>query len=228
MGVVGLVMAGGRGSRFNISEEKPLVKLAGIPIINYVLKALKEAKSVDDVIVAVSNNTPKTTKILSRLPVSIVKTPGKEYVYDMAYAIRKLALKTVLVIGSDLPLITGEIIDLVVEKYKISGKSALNVVIPLKTRNKLGLSGAYAFALNGKQVVPAGINIIDGNKIDNKELDEEIFLLDKKEVALNINTIADFEIARALISKSARKNIGSHNDSYYHFSNNRNISGKYS
>ena len=44
MGVVGLVMAGGKGSRLDLSEEKPLIKLANVPVINYVLKALKEAK----------------------------------------------------------------------------------------------------------------------------------------------------------------------------------------
>ena len=110
MGIVALVMAGGKGSRLDLSEEKPLIKLAGIPVINYVLQALKEAKSIDNIVVAVSNNTPRTTEILSNLPLSIIKTPGKEFVYDMAYVIKKLKLQTVLVIGSDLPLITGEII----------------------------------------------------------------------------------------------------------------------
>ena len=207
MGIVALVMAGGKGSRLDFSEEKPLITLAGIPIINYVLQALKEAKNIDNIVVALSNNTPRTSAILSKLPLSIIKTPGIEFVYDMAYAIKKLELKTVLVIGSDLPLITGEIIDFIINKFNISGKSALNVVVPLKTRNKLGLSKAYVFDLNGKQVVPAGINIINGNKIDDAELDEEILLLDRTEVALNINTTADFKVASNLFSKNKRKKV---------------------
>jgi uncharacterized protein (TIGR00454 family) len=226
MGVVGLVMAGGKGSRLGLSEEKPLIKIANVPVINYVLKALKEAESIDNVVVAVSYNTPKTAKNLSTLPVSIVKTPGKEYVYDMAYAIRKLDLKTVLVIGSDLPLITAEIIDLIAREFNICGKSALTVVVPLKTRKKLGLSGTYAFTLGGKQVVPAGINMIDGNKIDNDELDEEILLLDRREVALNINTMADYKVARDLISNLTRTNNGSPVGSYFSSDNNYSISKK--
>jgi adenosylcobinamide-phosphate guanylyltransferase len=219
-------MAGGKGSRLDLSEEKPLIKIANIPIINYVLKALKEAKSIDNVVVAVSYNTPKTTKHLSKLPVSIIKTPGKEYVYDMAYAIRKLDLKTVLVIGSDLPLITAEIIDLIARKFNNCGKSALTVVVPLKTRNKLGLSGIYAFTLGEEQVVPAGINMINGNKIHKDELDEEILLLDRREVALNINNVDDYKVARDLISKITRKNISSPIGSYFSSDNNSSISKK--
>ena len=162
---------------------------------------MKKAKNVDDIIVSVSDNTPQTTQLLSKLKISTIKTPGKEFVFDMAYAIKKLALKTVLVIGSDIPLITSEIIDLIIKKYRASNKSALNVVIPLKTRVDLGLSRAYEFDFNNEKVVPAGINVIDGTKINKKELDEEVLLLEKKELALNINTLADLTVAQDLLSK---------------------------
>ena len=207
MGITALVMAGGKGSRLNISEEKPLIKLAGKPLIEYVLKGLRDAKSIDTIVVAVSNNTPKTTQLLSEIQVSIIKTPGKGYVYDMAYAIRKLKLQTVLIIGSDLPLISGQIIDLIVKKFNTCGKSALNVVVPLKTRKKLELSGAYTFDLDGKKVLPAGINIINGKKIDEIKLTEEVYLLDKKEVALNINTQNDLKVAQNLLSISLIKEV---------------------
>lgn len=201
MAITALIMAGGKGSRFKASQEKPLIKLNGKPVITYVLNSLKQAKNIDNIIVSVSENTPQTTKFLSKLRISTIKTPGKDFVYDMAYAIKQLSLKTVLVIGSDIPLITSKIIDQIIEKYKDSNKSALNVVVPLKTRIQLGLSRAYEFNLNNEKVVPAGINIINGAKIENKELDEEILLLEKKEVALNINTLNDLIIAKKLISK---------------------------
>lgn len=201
MGITALIMAGGKGSRLKTSEEKPLIKLDGKPIITYVLNALKQAKNIDNVIVSVSENTPQTTQLLSQLKISTINTPGKNFVYDMAYAIKKLSLKTVLVIGSDTPLITSEIIDQIIEKYRTSKKAALNVVVPLRTRVQLGLSRAYEFDFNKEKVVPAGINIINGSKIDNEELNEEVLLLEKTEVALNINTLDDLVIAKNLISK---------------------------
>jgi GTP:adenosylcobinamide-phosphate guanylyltransferase len=51
-------------------------------------------------------------------------------------------------------------------------------------------------------VVPAGINVIDGRRIDEKELDEEICLLDRKEVAVNINTVQELSVAESLFAKA--------------------------
>jgi len=201
MGVTALVMAGGKGSRMALSEEKPLLQVGGKPVIAHVLAALKNAKKVDFVVVAVSDYTPKTAKLMSKFPVSFIQTPGKEYVSDMGYAVRALKLQTVLAIGADFPLITAEVIDAIVEYYEQSGKPALSVAVSMEIKAKLGLGGNYGFELNGKRVVPAGINVIDGRRIDEEEMDEEIYVSDRKEVAVNINTIQELRIAEELFSK---------------------------
>ena len=205
MGVTALVMAGGKGTRMTLSEEKPLLQVGGKPVIEHVLTALKEAKKVSSVVVAVSDYTPKTAKLMPKFPVSVIKTPGKEYVSDMGYAVRTLGLQTVLAIGADFPLITSEVIDAIVEHYERCGRPALSVVVSMGTKAKLGLGGKYGFELNGKHVVPAGINVIDGRRIDEKELDEEMYLSDRQEVAMNINTIQELKIAEELFSKRRLK-----------------------
>jgi adenosylcobinamide-phosphate guanylyltransferase len=201
MGVTALVMAGGKGSRMALSEEKPLLQVGGKPVIEHVLTALKNAKKVSAIVVAVSDYTPKTAKLMRKFPVSVIKTPGKEYVSDMGYAVRTLRLQTVLAIGADFPLITAEVIDAVVECYERCGKPALSVVVSMETKAKLGLGGKYGFELNGERVVPAGINVIDGRRIDEEELDEEMYVVDRKEVAMNINTVQELRIAEELFSK---------------------------
>jgi len=188
-----------------LSAEKPLLKVGGNPVIAHVLSALKNAKKVDSVVVAVSDYTPKTAKLLPKFQVSVIRTPGKEYVSDMGYAVRALKLQTVLAIGADFPLITAEVIDDIVGYYERCGKPALSVVVSMETKKRLGLSGKYGFELNGKRVVPAGINVIDGRRIDEEELDEEICVLDRKEVAVNINTVQELRIAEALFRKGAHK-----------------------
>ena len=202
MGVTALVMAGGKGARMALAEEKPLIQMSGKPIIEHVLMALKNAKKVNSIVVAVSDYTPKTAQLMLQFPVKVVKTPGKEYVYDMGFAVRTLGLQTVLAIGADLPLITAEVIDAIVECFERCGKPALSVVVSMETKEKLGLSGKYGFELDGRHVVPAGINVIDGRRIDEKELDEEICLLDRKEVALNINTVEELRIAETLFKNT--------------------------
>ena len=200
MGVTALVMAGGKGTRMALSEEKPLLKVGGKTVIEHVLSALKSAKKVDSIVVAVSIYTPKTAGFMAKFPVKIIKTPGKEYVSDMGYAVKKLRLQTVLAIAADLPLITGEVVDAIVDCYEQCGKPALAVVVPMETKEKLGLGGEYAFKLEGRHVVPAGINVIDGRRIDEEELDQEVCVVDWKEVAVNINTLEELKIAERLFA----------------------------
>jgi adenosylcobinamide-phosphate guanylyltransferase len=202
MGVTALVMAGGKGTRMALSEEKPLLKIGGNAVIKHVLTALKKAKKVNSIVVAVSDYTPKTAKLMLQFPVSVIKTPGKEYVSDMRYAVKSLNLHSVLAIGADLPLITSEVVDAIVDCYERCGKPALSVVVPMETKEKLGLGREYAFKMGNIRVVPAGINVIDGQRIDEKELDEETCLLDRKEVAVNINTVQELRIAESLFAKA--------------------------
>jgi adenosylcobinamide-phosphate guanylyltransferase len=201
MGVTALVMAGGKGTRMALSEEKPLLQVGGKPVIQHVITALKNAKKISAIVVAVSDYTPKTAKAMKELPVSVIKTPGKGYVSDMGYAIRSLRLRTVLAIGADLPLVTAEIIDAIVERYERCGKPTLSVVVSKEMKTQLGLDGKYGYELNGTHVVPAGINVIDGWMINEEELEQEIYVLDRKEVAMNINTIQELRIAENLLKK---------------------------
>jgi len=200
MGVTALVMAGGKGTRMALSEEKPMLKVGGKTVIEHVLSALKSAKKVDSIVVAVSIYTPKTAGFMAKFPVKIIKTPGKEYVSDMGYAVKKLRLQTVLAIAADLPLITGEVVDAIVDCYEQCGKPALAVVVPMETKEKLGLGAEYAFELEGRRVVPAGINVIDGRRIDEEELYQELCVVDWKEVAVNINTLEELKIAERLFA----------------------------
>jgi len=201
MGVTALVMAGGKGSRMALAEEKPLLRVGGKPVIEHVLAALENAEKVDAIVVAVSDYTPKTAEHLAKFPVKVVKTPGKEYVSDMGYAVKTLKLQAVLALAADLPLITSEIIDEVVRRYEECGKPALTVTVHMTAKTRLGLGGEYAFGVEGELVVPAGINVIDGSRIDEEELDDAVCILDRNEVVVNINTVQELKIAEELFQK---------------------------
>jgi adenosylcobinamide-phosphate guanylyltransferase len=101
-------------------------------------------------------------------------------------------------------VITADVIDAIVEYYERCGKPALSVVVSMETKAKLGLCGKYGFELNGNRVVPAGINVIDGLRIDEEEMDEAIYVSDRKEVAMNINTIQELKIAEDLFQKTLK------------------------
>lgn len=198
MGVVALVMAGGRGTRMKLRGEKPLLEVGGKPLIEHVLNALKNASMVDKIVVVVSRHTPKTARTIKGFSVKVLETPGKDYVSDTRCAIKNLKLDTVLTISADLPLIKSEVIDEVIAFYELRGKPALTVAVPLETCEKLGLEVDHIFEVNSRRLVPAGINVIDGRQVNEKELKEEILVVDREEVAVNVNTPKNLKIAECL------------------------------
>jgi adenosylcobinamide-phosphate guanylyltransferase len=202
MGVTALVMAGGKGTRMRLVEEKPLIRVCGKPVIQYVIEALSKAKRIDSIVVATTKCTPKTAALMSQFPVKIVETPGKNYVSDMGYAAQNLNLGVFLAIAADLPLVTPQALNAIVSHYERCGKPALTVAVPLETKTRLGMSIEYKFKMDNQDVVPTGINVIDGSKRYGDEwLDQDIYLLDLPELAVNINTVQELQLAEHLLSE---------------------------
>ena len=198
--IYAILMAGGMGTRLKVPEEKPLFKLHDKPLIKYVIDNLNASKLIDEIVIAVSPNTGKTTEYLRSLDgnFKILDTSGKDYLKDLSYILdyfEKNSKKDILLfINADLPFISTETIDYVLEHYLNSDKDALSVLVPVEVYEKLGLEYSYEF--DGK--VPSGLNIL---RSENIIQDENQLVLSKVELALNINTIPDSEIAEKLYSK---------------------------
>ena len=198
--IYAILMAGGMGTRLKVPEEKPLFKLRDKPLIKYVIDNLNASKLIDEIVIAVSPNTGKTTEYLRSLNgnFKILDTSGKDYLKDLSYILdyfEKNSKKDILLfINADLPFISTETIDYVLDYYLKSDKDALSVLVPVEVYEDLGLEYSYEF--DGK--VPSGLNIL---RSENIIQDENQLVLSKVELALNINTIPDSEIAEKLYSK---------------------------
>lgn len=186
--VTAVVMAGGKGKRMGLEVEKPMISIFGKPLICYVLSALKESHKLDNIIIATSEHTPQTSLYAKKHGFTVYKTPGKGYVEDLGYILEKLsstdACNIILTITADLPLITSEIIDEVIENYEQSSKPAMSVMVPLSVYQEHGLHPTLCW----EDMVPSGLNILRGN---NNQQDEEVLRLAKIELAVNINSPED-------------------------------------
>ena len=198
-----LLMAGGRGTRLGLGVEKPLVKVAGRPLIDYVVEALKQARYVERVVVVASRHTPNTYEAARRLGVETLKSPGEGYVEDLRYAVKALGLRgPVLVVACDLPLMSAPLIDHIVRYYFTHcSKPSLAVVAPYEVYEALGIRPSYVFEAEGLMVAPSGINVLDASLIDEEWIDEELLVLRRVEVAVNINTLKDLQLAERLINE---------------------------
>ena len=192
--IYAILMAGGRGTRLKVPCEKPLFKLHDKPLIKFVLDNLTASKLIDEIIIAVSPNTRETTQYLKSLNgnFKILDTSGEDYLKDLSYILDYFEKKSkddvLLFINADLPFISTETIDEVLNVYLDSDKDALSVVVPVEIFDDLGLN--YSYEYNG--CVPSGLNVL---RSENIVQDEKQLMLKKVELALNINTILDSKIA---------------------------------
>ena len=195
--IYAILMAGGRGTRLKVPCEKPLFKLHDKPLIKFVIDNLNSSRLVDEIIIAVSPNTRKTTEYLKSLDdeFTILDTSGDDYLKDLSFILDYFEGKSkkdiLLFINADLPFISSETIDSVLNYYLDSDKDALSVVVPVDVFDDLGLDYSYEYEGN----VPSGLNVL---RSENIVQDENQLVLDKVELALNINTIPDSEIAEKL------------------------------
>jgi adenosylcobinamide-phosphate guanylyltransferase len=176
--------------------EKPLLEISGKSMLQRIIEVLRVSTSIERIVVASSPNTPATTMKAKELGVENVVTPGDGFEEDMRFAIRQLSLVDVLVISSDLPFVTSDIIEQAVREYRISGSPALAVMARAELYEKLGSKPEYVFKIHGQNLVPVGINIIDGRHIDEGALDQVELVINSGDVALNVNTVNELWSAR--------------------------------
>jgi adenosylcobinamide-phosphate guanylyltransferase len=200
-----LIMAGGRATRMGTKVEKPLLEVSGKPMLQLVIEVLKRTK-VDRIVVASSPNTPSTSIEARRMGVEVLVTPGDGFEEDTRFAIRRLSLGDVLVVSADLPFITADIVERAVQKYRSSGKPALAVMAKPEVYGEIGSKPQYLFKVDGQDFVPVGINLINGRRIDEGELDQTIFVIDSGDVVLNVNTSRELDLARKRFSDKSGTN----------------------
>jgi adenosylcobinamide-phosphate guanylyltransferase len=195
MSLTALVMAGGKATRMGGSVEKPMLQVEGKSMLLRVIDTLR-AVPLDRIVVATSSNTPNTTTEANRLSAEVVSTPGNGFEEDMKFAIKKLGFGDVLVVSADLPLITPDIIREAIRRYHQSGKPALAVMAKFEDYECLGIEPQYVFEINGQRLAAVGINLINGNRIDEGELDQEVLIVDSLDVIMNVNNAQELELAR--------------------------------
>jgi adenosylcobinamide-phosphate guanylyltransferase len=201
--VPALIMAGGKGSRMGLPNEKPLLPFLGKPLVDWVAEAILDAKKVSEFYVVTSSNTPETEKHCLNKGWKVVHTNAKGYHGDLKQVVSMLGLVgPVLTMPSDVPAITGPALDKVVNAFEVCGKDFLAVFVPIKARKNLELSISSTDEYKGKCYAVSGVNIINGAKIQSDgKIETSAIVTEETEVLLNINTVKDLEIAEKIMMK---------------------------
>ncbi|MCW8802520.1 MAG: NTP transferase domain-containing protein [Candidatus Bathyarchaeota archaeon] len=197
-----MIMAGGKGTRFSNEMEKPMALFMGKPLIRRVIDATKQAKKISEIYVAVTSISPKTAQEAKKAGVTVIETDGNGYHEDVQQAVQKVNLVSpVLIISSDLPLLTGEFLDEIISKYEQSGKPALTVMIPEEAFRKFELEAVSLYEHKGKMYAVSGINIIHGKRI-LEEQDQELIASSRPEAVFTVNSLNDLETVKQYETKT--------------------------
>jgi len=190
-------MAGGRGSRLKMGE-KPLVRIFGRPLIDYVVSALCDS-SVERIFVATTDHVPETRKWAKERELEVVETPGRGFVADMVSAVKSAGVtEPIMIVMADLPLIRPDIIDEIIEVYEERPEPALSTHTPLRLHSLLGRRPDSLFNYRGQLIVPAGVNILDGAEIE-KEQEDYHMILERIELAVNVNVPEDLRLCEKIM-----------------------------
>ena len=192
--MIGLIMAGGRGTRMDSNEEKLLLKYKK-PVILHVVDALQNANCFSKIIALTSSNSPNTEKILKETGIDIISSRGESFVSDLNEMLQQLD-EIVFVTSGDLPLLDSQIVKTILDHHEAE-QTWTSIVTTLPFQKTLGIKSDCI--IENHDYVQTGISIVDAKKITNLDPVEEKFLvIDDKRIGLNLNTKDDYNLLRSL------------------------------
>jgi adenosylcobinamide-phosphate guanylyltransferase len=200
------VTAGGKGSRISeLGVEKPLVLVAGKAMIDRILDELGRSSRIDRIYVSVSPLAPRTREHLEGKGVVIIDTPGNGYVADLNGSMGTIKEDAVLVCPSDMPLITAEGVDALIEAYDERAQPSLTVALPPNVIGSLGLMVTYVEEIEGRPLSFCGVSVVDRKEmLTGNFLPGGYYVTEKEEFAVNVNTVHDLRLAERILEERPR------------------------
>jgi len=201
--LIAAVMCGGRASRMQQGViEKPLLKVNSIAMVERVVLALVSSDRFDRIVAAVSPNTPNTKELLKSKGIEIIETSGEGYSNDLSYLLSKLKPRRVMVVPSDLPLLNSQIVSEILDAIDNSGSSsmkehgpAISIVIEKGFVERIGAKPSIVV----DRYCHSGITIFNTISFSTEAIEEYYWVMNRKEIALNVNTKEELELAKKLL-----------------------------
>ncbi|MGI0037410.1 MAG: NTP transferase domain-containing protein [Nitrososphaera sp.] len=194
-------MCGGRGTRMGGNTEKPLVSVGGSPLVERVVNALRNSHRFERIVAAVSPNAPATREFVRSIGVQVLETPGAGYSQDLSVLLIGLRPSRVLVISADMPLVSGQIIGEVASIEQT--KPLLSIILTKEFVDTIGITPSVPFRHHKVDYCQSGISVFDTSRHSGGAVEEEYVVMDRTEIALNVNTRKELELAEKLLVQRA-------------------------
>lgn len=195
-----------------------MTPVAARPMVDRVLDALVGSR-VETTHAVVSPHATETRAHLvdERPELPVIDAPGDGYVADLQYAMERVgtgradesveaaeaAPPPLLTVAADLPLADAAAVNGVIDAARAAGgddaPTALTVCVPASRKRELGVSADAVTDIDGRGIVPAGINVVGGDETGG-DGDAAVHLTEDARVAVNVNYPSDVRIAERLLA----------------------------
>jgi adenosylcobinamide-phosphate guanylyltransferase len=200
-------MCGGRASRMQQQQEgieKPLLKVDGVAMVERVVSALASSNRFNRIIAAVSPNTPKTNEFLKSKGIETIETAGKGYSQDLSDTLSKLKPQKVMVIPADIPLLNSQIVNEILNTIidddndrQAQEEPAISIILEKEFLQRMGVKPSIVLT---NQYCHSGVTIFNTMAVGGTEpVKERYLVMNRKEIALNVNTKEELELAEKLL-----------------------------
>ena len=196
--MIAAVMCGGKASRMQQGGiEKPLLKVDGIAMVERVISALASSYRFDRIVAAVSPNTPKTKQFLKSRRIWTIETSGEGYSKDLSHLLSKLKPEKVMSVPCDIPLLNSQIIKEILNTihYMQEQEPAISIMLEKGFVEGIGVKPSVVL----DQFCHSGITIFNTMAVDTEPAKEHYIIMNRKEIAINVNTKEELELAEKLL-----------------------------
>jgi GTP:adenosylcobinamide-phosphate guanylyltransferase len=202
--MIAAVMCGGKGTRMGLSNnEKPLLKIKGKTLIGWVINALLDSQRFVKIVGVSSPNTPQTSRFLQYHYghlIDIIEAKGANYSDDLCSLLDKIKPFKTFIVSADLPLLSPKMIRKIVKFCTGIHSQCISIVLEEYFVRCLGIKPSIVFNIGKQEYCHSGIMIIDSSKSKTQQnLDEYYLVMNEKEIAINVNTPMDLNVAKKLI-----------------------------
>ncbi|HEV8405781.1 MAG TPA: NTP transferase domain-containing protein [Nitrososphaera sp.] len=197
--LIAAIMCGGAASRMQGNVEKPLIKVGGVAMVEHVISALASSKKFSRIVAAVSPKTPKTKEFLKSKGIEIIDTPGEGYPHDLSGLLQKLRPEKVLVVPADVPLLDAQVVGDITDATSSKQEPAVSIVLEKEFVENIGAKPSVVFG----RYCHSGITVFDTASVVGETVQERYVVTNRKEIALNVNTKEELELAEKLLVQRA-------------------------
>ncbi|MDD9842371.1 MAG: NTP transferase domain-containing protein [Thaumarchaeota archaeon] len=192
--MIGLVMAGGRGTRMAAMGEK-LALGEGGPIVGRVVGAMAGSGLYTRIVAATSAHSPGAARILrADARVEAVETPGGGYAADMRAAMSRLE-GNVMVVPGDLALLDAEALRRAAALHR-DGGAWTAIVATRRYAESLGARPSFFASVDGAECCYTGVSVVAASLARaGGAVREDLRILDDRRICLGVNTPRDYALA---------------------------------